>query len=96
MAEIVMGFGTSHGPLLATPPEQWDLRANVDRRNPELVLGAGTYNFEQLYELRKNDGYEKQNTIEVRRERHARCQKELDEVGRRVIACNPDALLIVA
>jgi hypothetical protein len=95
MAEIVMGFGTSHGPLLATPPEQWDLRANVDRRNPELVLGAGTYNFEQLYALRKNDGYEKQNTLEVRKERHARCQKELDEVGRRVIACNPDALLIV-
>ena len=38
MAEIVFGFGTSHGPLLATPPEQWDLRANVDRKNKELAF----------------------------------------------------------
>lgn len=95
MAEIIFGFGTSHGPLLATPPEQWDLRANVDRKNPELVLGAGTYNFEQLSELRKGQGFEKQNTLEVRSERHARCQKELDETGRRLLGANPDALLIV-
>ena len=95
MAEIIMGFGTSHGPLLATPPDQWDLRANVDRKNPELVLGAGTYNFQQLSEMRKNDGYEKQNTLEVRSERNARCQKELDELGRRVLSAKPDAILIV-
>src|ERR1700731_2134693 len=42
MAEIVFGFGTSHGPLLATPPQEWDLRANVDRKNKALAFGAGT------------------------------------------------------
>ncbi len=95
MAEIIMGFGTSHGPLLATPPEQWDLRANVDRRNNELAFGAGTYDFQQLYELRKDGQFEKQNAVEVRSERHARCQNELDELGRRVSAANPDIMLIV-
>ena len=33
MAEIVLGIGSSHGPLLSTPPEQWDLRAKADREN---------------------------------------------------------------
>ena len=57
MAEIVFGFGTSHGPLLATPSHEWDLRANVDRKNKALAFGAGTFDFEQLYELRKGDHF---------------------------------------
>jgi hypothetical protein len=95
MAEIVFGFGTSHGPLLATPPHEWDLRADVDRRNKALAFGAGTYDFPQLYELRKNDHFEKQNTIEVRRDRDARCQRQLDVLGERLAKINPDALVIV-
>ena len=31
MARIVLGIGTSHGPLLSTPPEMWHLRAEWDR-----------------------------------------------------------------
>ncbi|MGE3246067.1 MAG: hypothetical protein AB7F96_09195 [Beijerinckiaceae bacterium] len=95
MAEIVLGFGTSHGPLLATPPEEWDLRANVDRKNPELAFGAGTYNFAELAELRKGQGFEKENAVEVRRERWDRCQKQLDVLGERIRAAKPDALLII-
>src|SRR5262245_51765443 len=95
MAEIVFGFGTSHGPLLATPPHEWDLRANVDRKNKALAFGAGTYDFEQLYALRKGDHVEKQNTTDVRAERDARCQKQLDVLGEKLNAINPDALLIV-
>ena len=34
MARIVFGLGTSHGPMLSTPPAQWDLRAGADRANP--------------------------------------------------------------
>ena len=32
MAKIVLGMGASHGPLLATPPEQWGGRVEADRR----------------------------------------------------------------
>ena len=29
MAKIVLGMGASHGPLLATPPEQWGGRVEA-------------------------------------------------------------------
>jgi OH-DDVA oxygenase len=95
MAEIVMGFGTSHGPLLATPPHEWDLRANVDRKNPELAFREGTYDFPALAKLRKDDGFEQLNSVEVRSERWDRCQKQLDVLGERIKAARPDAMLII-
>ena len=95
MAEIVFGFGTSHGPLLATPPHEWDLRANVDRKNKALAYRDGTFDFEQLYQLRKNDHFETQNANDVRAERNDRCQKQLDVIGERLKAVNPDALVII-
>lgn len=95
MAKITFALGASHGPLLATPPEEWDLRANVDRKNPALAYRDGTYNFAELAELRKDDHFEKQNTLEVRRERWERCQKQLDELSRRTLAADPDVLVIV-
>lgn len=95
MAEIVFGFGISHGPLLATPPHEWDLRANVDRKNKALAFRDGTYDFESLYALRKDGHFEKQNAIEVRTERHARCQHQLDVIGERVAEVNPDVLVVV-
>lgn len=41
MADIVLGIGTSHSPLLAIPPDLWPERANDDLRKTELVLGDG-------------------------------------------------------
>jgi hypothetical protein len=95
MAEIVFGFGTSHGPLLATPPHEWDLRANVDRKNKALAFEAGTYDFQQLYQLRKDQHFENQNTLDVRKERDARCQHQLDVLGERLAHTSPDVLIIV-
>jgi len=95
MAEIVFGFGTSHGPLLATPPQEWDLRANVDRKNKALAFRDGTFDFQQLYDLRKGEHFEKQNALDVRSERHARCQRQLDVIAERVAEVNPDVLVIV-
>jgi hypothetical protein len=95
MAEIVFGFGTSHGPLLATPAHEWDLRANIDRKNTALAFRDGTFDFKGLYDLRKNEQFEKQNAPDVRQERHDRCQKQLDVIAKRLDAVNPDALVIV-
>jgi hypothetical protein len=95
MAEIIFGFGASHGPLLATPAAEWDLRANVDRKNKALAFGAETFDFPSLYARRKDDHFERQNTLEVRTERHDRCQKQLDALGKIVTEVNPDALVIV-
>ena len=39
MARIVLGLGTSHSPMLSTPPEIWPQHVDRDRQNPAL-LGA--------------------------------------------------------
>lgn len=95
MAEIVCGFGTSHGPLLATPPAEWDLRGAVDRRNRELAWRGGTHDFETLSRMRAGGGFNALNAPEVRVERHTRCQRALDTLGERLAAARADALLIV-
>jgi len=60
MAKIVLGMGASHGPLLATPPEQWDQRVEADRRNPALAYRDGTFKFEELAKLRAGERLEEQ------------------------------------
>ena len=50
MAEIVLGIGSSHGPLLSTPPEQWDLRAKADRENKSHWFRGKTYDYEHASE----------------------------------------------
>ena len=95
MSEIVFGFGTSHGPLLLTPPEEWDLRTEVDRRNPALAYRDRTCTFGELYELRKGENFAAQNTVDVRSERFARCQIQLDALSARIAEVDPDVMVIV-
>ena len=52
MAEIVLGIGASHGPLLSTAPEQWDLRAKADRENRSHWYRGKSYDYESLLKLR--------------------------------------------
>ena len=52
MAEIALGIGTSHGPQLSTPPEEWGQRAAADRRNPALAFRGADYSFDELSQLR--------------------------------------------
>ena len=95
MAEIVLGFGTAHGPLLSTPPEKWDLRAEADKINPNHAFRGGTYNYDELFALREVENLSEQNAIEVRIERHGRCQKQLDYLSRQLAETRPDVILLV-
>src|SRR5262245_22228213 len=94
MAEIVLGIGTSHGPLLSTPPEQWELRASADRANKQHYYRGKTYDYESLLRERA-PGFSKEIGIETRRERHSRCQRALDAVGKKFKDVAPDAFVIV-
>ena len=94
MAEIVLGIGTSHGPLLSTPPEKWDLRAQADRLNKQHYFRGRSYDYESLLKERA-PGFASEITIETRRERHARCQRALEAVGRKFKDVAPDAFVIV-
>lgn len=96
MAKIVYGFGTSHGPLLSTPPERWDLRAADDRRNPEHPFRGRAYTFPELVELRRDEkDYAREASVEVRQERHARNQRALDKLGEKIAEVDPDVLVVV-
>ena len=94
MAEIVLGIGTSHGPLLSTPPEKWDLRAQADRVNKQHHFRGRSYDYESLLKERA-PGFANEMTIEARRDRHARCQRALDAVGRKFKDVAPEAFVIV-
>ena len=43
MAELVLGIGTSHGPLLSLEAERWSERAQDDLRNQRLNLSDGRW-----------------------------------------------------
>ena len=95
MAEIVFGFGTGHGPLLSTPPDKWDLRAEADRRNPAHPFRGKTYTYDELYSLREKENLHEQNALNVRKERHERCQKQIKALSGKIEEVDPDVILIV-
>jgi hypothetical protein len=94
MAQLVLGIGTSHGPLLSTPPDQWDLRAKADRANRQHYFRGRAYDYETLLHERA-PGFAAEITLERRRERHAQCQRALDALGRKFREVSPEAMVII-
>jgi hypothetical protein len=94
MADIVLGIGASHGPLLSTPPEQWDLRAKADRENKGHWFRGKTYDFESLLKERA-PGFADQVTVETRRARFGKCRTAMEALGNKFNAVSPDAVVIV-
>jgi hypothetical protein len=94
MAEIVLGIGSSHGPLLSTPPEQWDLRAKADKENKSHWYRGRTYDYESLLKERA-PGFASEITVETRRDRFAQCRRAIDALGRTFNQVSPDAVVIV-
>ena len=94
MAEIILGVATSHGPMLSTPPDQWGLRAEADRRNRQHVFRGKTYDFEALLRER-GAAFEKEIGLEVWRSRHAQCQRALDVLAGKLDAAAPDLAIVV-
>ena len=94
MADVVFGIGSSHGPLLSTPPEQWDLRAKADRANKSHWFRGSSYDFDSLLAARA-PGFADEITVEKRRERFMKCRTALEALGRKFNEVNPDAVVIV-
>jgi hypothetical protein len=95
MAEIVLGIGCSHGPLLSLEAEQWDLRAMADRANNAHAFRDGTYTYDQLERLRRCDYLIEQNKIEIRKERQARCQTALNTLSDMLTFTKPDVVVLI-
>jgi len=95
MAQIVLALGTSHGPMLSTPPKDWGLRVNADRAEPAHPFRGAHYSFEQLLALRAGENLSAQTTVQAQSERAQRCAAALVELRRLLLAARPDVLVIV-
>ena len=95
MARIVLGMGSSHGPMLSTPPEEWGQRVLADKRNKEHHYKSKTWTYDQLVEARKGENLTKQIELPVWRERHAACRKALGTLAQVFSEVKPDVAVIV-
>ena len=94
MAKIVLGMGTSHGPMLSTSPQQWNLRVADDRRNRHHYRGR-TWTFDELCELRHEERLEEQITPQVSHARHAACRTAINTMATVFDRVKPDIAVIV-
>jgi hypothetical protein len=95
MAKIVLGIATSHGPMLATLPDQWHLRANDDKAMSVLWYRGERYTFDELVRLRAPEHMEQQITLEVWCRRYAACQSALHRLAQVFAEASPDAAVII-
>jgi hypothetical protein len=95
MAEIVLGIGTSHGPMLSTPWDQWDQRVGFDKQQKEHWYQGKTYDFDQLVELRKDEGLDAEITPDKWRARHEACRTAIDTLAAKYAEIAPDVAVIV-
>jgi hypothetical protein len=95
MAKIVMGVGSSHGPLLTLSGPDWERRAEGDRKNPTLNMSDGRYiSYDQLLAEvgpKYADVATEENFIRL----DGICQKVLDRIASALAKVDPDLVVIV-
>ncbi|HKV05828.1 MAG TPA: hypothetical protein VJO53_12085 [Candidatus Acidoferrales bacterium] len=94
MAKVVLGIGSSHGPMLSTPPDMWHLRADADRKNPKHFFRGEAFDFPRLLAARQ-PGFAGEVTLPERQKRYDACQRALDKLAAKFAEVKPDAVVIV-
>ncbi|MGC7406370.1 protocatechuate 3,4-dioxygenase [Pandoraea pneumonica] len=95
MTKIVLAVGTSHGPMLSTPPADWDLRVRADRAELAHPFRGQTYSFDELMTLRASEDLEAQVTLPAREAHAARCNAALEVLSQALHDAAPDVVVIV-
>src|SRR5947199_1835689 len=98
MAEIVLGIGTSHTPLLSLQPELWPEYARGDERNPELAYPPKglVMPFEQGREYLTPDIKAKYEGPAPFAEQSRRFQRALDTLAETLQAAEADITLVIS
>ena len=94
MAKIVLGMGSSHGPMLSTPPEEWGQRVEADKYRLELFYQGKKWAFDDLAQERAGEHLENEVQLEKMRERHAACQRAIDRLADVFAEVHPDVAVI--
>jgi hypothetical protein len=95
VARIVLGLGSSHGPMLSIAPEYWPDRVLADRANPKHFYQGKTYSFNELALLRCDEHLGTQASPEIRAERYYRCQRAIAKLGDVYAENVPDVAIVV-
>jgi 3-O-methylgallate 3,4-dioxygenase len=95
MADIVLAIGTSHSPLLNSPPEDYPKHAAIDASGRKLIDKQGrpcTYG-ELL--AKADPSIKQQIEPKVLEERSARCGENIARLSRELIDAKLDALIVI-
>jgi OH-DDVA oxygenase len=95
MAKIVLGMCLSHTPQLHTPAADWEIRVAADRRNPAHRFRGGSYDFDALCALRREERLERELAQELRQAKLQRCHDSLGQLAEIYRRVRPDAAVIV-
>jgi 3-O-methylgallate 3,4-dioxygenase len=97
MAQIVLGLGTSHTPLLTLPPDLWPAYAERDQRNPELAFPPDglVMPYEEALKSVTPEVRARYQGAEPFRAQAQACQRALDELSVTLRAVNPDITIVI-
>ena len=93
MAKISLGIWTTHGPTLNTTADEWMLRAPFDKEKTHWFQGS-QYSFDQLVEMRKDEGLNFKCSQEERERRVDLCQAGIEKLADFWEANKPDVAVI--
>ena len=94
MAEIVLGMWTTHGPTLATTPDQWASRLKADLSRNHWFRGE-ELSFDELVERREEEAISQKHTLDERKRRYGACQSAIDILTREWETVDPDVCVIL-
>lgn len=94
MAQIVLGIGTSHGPMLVTETEIWGARVPNDKATIHAYRGRD-WTYDQLVEARAEERLGRQVTRPVWDQRQARCQTNIEHLADIFAKAKVDVAVIV-
>jgi 3-O-methylgallate 3,4-dioxygenase len=93
MAEIVLGIGTSHGPMLVTETEVWGARLPADRANTHAWRNR-RWTFDELVAERRGENLSEQITPIAWQERQQRCQLAIERLADTFAEARADVAVI--
>lgn len=95
MAEIVLGIGTSHSPLLNSPAEDYPKHAQIDANGRKLLDRQGRQVTYGDLLAQADPAIKNQIELKVLEERSARCTANIVRMAQVIEAAELDALIIV-
>ncbi|MBI3434247.1 MAG: extradiol ring-cleavage dioxygenase [Proteobacteria bacterium] len=95
MAEIVLGIGTSHSPLLASPAEDYAKHAEIDAKGRRLLDKSGVPCTYGDLLATADPAITKQIQFEVMSARAAKCNTCIDRVSEAIAKARLDALIVI-